>query len=232
MPSDLELMRLHVEAEFTHDAAGQLVATNEPRAMAAPRFFLGCTADGVIRRYRHDVPEALRRALDQAATRALGTLTPDGPLDPAPFERLLAATAPIEHTSVGLLFRVPQVLRAAPSARLLRDAPDAALLEPLLPEWVPDIGASQPLAAFVLDGRAVAVCASVRITPVAHEAGVETAAAFRGHGYAAAAVATWAAAVRAAGAEPLYSTLWGNTASRALARKLGLVSVGRDLHTT
>jgi hypothetical protein len=64
-----------------------------------------------------------------------------------------------------------------------------------------------------------------------HEAGVETAAASR-RGHAPAVVAAWAAAVRALGAEPLYSTSWQNSASRAVARKLGLVPCGRDLHIT
>ena len=72
----------------------------------------------------------------------------------------------------------------------------------------------------------------MRITPRAHEAGVETAAECRGRGHAAAVVARWAAAVREQGAEPLYSTSWRNKASRAVARKLGLVPVGRDLHIT
>jgi predicted GNAT family acetyltransferase len=61
---------------------------------------------------------------------------------------------------------------------------------------------------------------------------VETARPFRGRGYAKAVVATWSATVRILGVEPLYSTTWQNTPSRALARALGLVSVGRDLHIT
>ena len=32
MLTDLDIMRLHVDAEFTHDAAGDLVFTNEPAA--------------------------------------------------------------------------------------------------------------------------------------------------------------------------------------------------------
>jgi len=123
MPSDLELMRMHVEAEFTHDPAGRLVRVNEPNGGPAPPFFLGHTAQGVVRRYRHDVPDAMQREL-------------------------------------------------------------------------------------------------------------ETAAACRGRGHATAAVATWAAAVRERGAEPLYRTAWQNAASRPVARKLGLVAIGRDLHIT
>jgi hypothetical protein len=52
-----ELMRLHVEALFTHDANGQLLRGNEPSGAEAPRFFLGRTADGPLIRFRHDVDE-------------------------------------------------------------------------------------------------------------------------------------------------------------------------------
>lgn len=227
-------MRLHVEAEFTHDAAGYLVSTNEPSPAPAPRVFLGHTALGVVQRYRHDVSETRRSALAAALAAELeSSMTgTDRPLDPTPFEHILSQDAPIQHTSVGLAFRFPSAIRATPEVRLLRDIADASLLHPLLAPWASDIHSSPPLVAFVLDGQAVAVCASVRITPRAHEAGVETAAPFCGRGYAAAVVAAWAAAVRELGVEPLYSTTWRNAASRAVARRLALVSIGRDLHIT
>ena len=88
------------------------------------------------------------------------------------------------------------------------------------------------MIAAIVNGSAVAVCASVRTISSAHEAGVETAPSFRGHGYASAVVAEWANMVRARGAEPLFSTSWQNTASRALARSLGLRQFGADLHIT
>jgi RimJ/RimL family protein N-acetyltransferase len=230
----LELMRLHVEAEFTHDAAGDLVSTNEPSATPAPRFFLGHTALGVVRRYRHDVSETRRCALEAALAAELeSSMThTDRPLDPTPFEHILSQDAPVQHTSVGLAFRFPSALPATPDTHVLRDTADGSLLHPSLAPWAPDIQSSPPFVALVLEGQAVAVCASVRITPQAHEAGVETAAPFRGRGYATAVVAAWAAVVRALGVEPLYSTSWRNAASRAVARRLGLLSVGRDLHIT
>jgi RimJ/RimL family protein N-acetyltransferase len=233
--SDLEVMHLHVDAEFRHDAAGCLVSTNEPAALPAPRFFFGHASDGIVDRYRGDVSAVRRSALRAAivaATRGARASAVDEPLDPTPFEQILSLDAPIQHTSVGLAFRFTRPADPVQGARILRKSEDASLLHPLLAAWAPDIHASAPLVAFVLNGQAVAICASVRIAPRAHEAGVETAAPFRGRGYARAAVAAWSASVRALDAEPLYSTTWQNTASRALARSLGLVVVGRDLHIT
>jgi predicted GNAT family acetyltransferase len=63
---------------------------------------------------------------------------------------------------------------------------------------------------------------------MAAEAGVETDAAFRGLGFAARVTAAWALAIRASGRIPLYSTSWSNTASLAVARKLGLTQYATD----
>jgi len=86
--------------------------------------------------------------------------------------------------------------------------------------------------AIIEDGRAASLCASVRKTAAAHEAGVETAPSYRGRGHAARAATAWALAVRTMGLVPLYSTSWRNEASRAVARKLGLIHFGNDLHIT
>jgi RimJ/RimL family protein N-acetyltransferase len=77
-------------------------------------------------------------------------------------------------------------------------------------------------------GDAVSVCFCARRSSAAAEAGVETAAAFRGRGYAARAVIAWAALVRADGLTPLYSTDWSNHASLAAARKLQLTPFAAD----
>ncbi len=94
-----------------------------------------------------------------------------------------------------------------------------------LPDW-------QPFLALVEENRAVSVCRSVRITPDAHEAGVETLPEFRGRGYAKDMVAGWARAVQSLGALPLYSTSWDNTASQAIAKKLHMKLYGADFHVT
>ena len=95
---------------------------------------------------------------------------------------------------------------------------------------VPSLPDIRPCVAVVRGGAAVALCHSSRRSGVAAEAGVETLSAFRGRGYGAAVVAAWARAVRRESLLPLYSTSWDNAASRALARRLGLVPYAEDWH--
>ena len=82
----------------------------------------------------------------------------------------------------------------------------------------------------VSGGHAAAICASVRVTGAADEGGAVTHPDHRGHGLAAKAVAHWAATVREAGREPLYSTTWSNEGFRSVARQLGLIQYGHTLH--
>ena len=59
----LELLDIQIDNVFTHDAAGRIVAINEPDGDPAPRFFLGRTGEGNTWRIRHDVPESIARRL-------------------------------------------------------------------------------------------------------------------------------------------------------------------------
>ena len=93
-----------------------------------------------------------------------------------------------------------------------------------------DVPHRRPFLAAVEAGHAVSVCASVRITRSAHEAGVETLPAYRQRGHAVSVVAAWAMAVRKLGALPLYSTSWDNIASRQVAASLGMQMLGVGIH--
>src|SRR5690606_39022022 len=104
-----------------------------------------------------------------------------------------------------------------------------------MPDWGSGIESearfeeSGPCFVAVEDGIAVSICASVRLTDHAAEAGLETHERYRGRGHAANVVAAWARAIRDTDRIPLYSTSWANHASRAVARKLGLIAYGSDL---
>ena len=226
--SDLDLMELQAEALYVHDAAGRLLRVNEPDGGPAPRLFLGRTLLGDVRRYRHDLPEATARELD----RLLDAEPPASDLSvlPSAYERVravLAADAPIEDEWFGPAWRFPDELPDAGDAVLVGGR-NAAVLEPYFGDELP-LGADQVCAAVVVGGAAVSLCLSSRVTPRAHEAGLETVEAYRGRGYAVRAAAAWAAEVRRRGRIPLYGTSWENHASRAVARRLGLVPYGADL---
>lgn len=230
LPTHLELMQYHVEAEFAHDAHGCLLRVNDGGAAPAPRFFLGRTAEGDLLRFRHDLGQDARRALEAAVE----SLTRPGqsfdvPIDPAPYQEILARLAPVERTWTGPAFSFPNELPMAAGVARISEA-NAHVLHPFFEEWLLDVRLCQPMFALTVDGQAASLCCSVRQTSMAHEAGIETAAPFRGRGYAARVAVAWARAVNDAGRVPLYSTSWTNEASRAVARRLALTLFGNDLH--
>jgi RimJ/RimL family protein N-acetyltransferase len=235
-----QLMRRHIEALYTLNDAGDLVRVRELDGGLTPRVFVGRTRMTTIHRFRFDVPAEIRRALINATARhchvdafAAGHATASTEI--AQLDEILSRYSPITSTWSGPAYVCPN----APShstrtnAAVVRINEDnAALLNGHFSGWIPDLHPSPPLIAVVIDGRAVAVCASVRVTRGAHEAGVETASEYRGRGFASRAVAAWMRAVRELGAEALYSTSWENTASQTVARKLGLIHFGNDVHLT
>jgi hypothetical protein len=232
MTDELELMQMHVEALFTHDERGRIVRVNEFNGKPAARFFIGRTSLGNVVRVRNDVDDALARELESiaAAERWSGALL-EPPYGSTAYESVLASAGPIEHVEAGPAYRsVHDLVRKPNAIRITAENRD--LLKPLHPSWYDDVEHCQPFIGLVYEGVVVSVCASVRITDRAHEAGVDTHPDFRGRGFAPHAVAAWARAVREAGRLPLYSTSWSNTASQAIATKLGLVQYGTTLHIT
>ncbi|MGH7695115.1 MAG: GNAT family N-acetyltransferase [Gemmatimonadaceae bacterium] len=222
-------MRLHVEAEFTCDRAGRLLTVNDPGAAPAPRFFFGRTPNENAWWFRHDVDAALADDL-----RRLCESQPTGIeiVDAEAFVARLSREEPVLKTWTGPAYHFPATLASTDTNVVRVTADNATLLSPYLEDWLGDVATCVPMTAALEDGKAVSVCASVRITPRAHEAGVDTNRDFRQRGHATRAVNAWARAVRELDRVPLYSTSWNNTASRALANRLGLIQFGSDLHIT
>ncbi len=196
----------------------------------APRFFLGRTPDRNRWRFRDDLPDGLAERLEAVcAAEPLATDLRAPPRHGERYQKLLVTHAPVAEHWSGPAYRFPEVLPpTTPGVVRLKSGNAHLLRGGDLEPWLEDIGHSEPLVALVRDRRAVSVCGSVRITPEAHEAGVETSGGARGRGFAVAVVAAWARAVRELGAEPLYSTSWDNAASQAVARKLNLVPYASD----
>ena len=236
MEADDALLDVQIRTLYRLDGTGRLLATNEagPEFEPAPRFFLGRTRARNVPHYRHDLPGGIVADLDGIVARE-----PAGDLSGAPpatldaVRRVLAEHAPIRGEWRGPAYRFPEAIEApdpGPDARIVAvDEENAALLDGTLPAWAlaPDV---RPCLAVVVAGRAAAICHASRRSAEAAEAGVETLPDQRRRGYGLAVVAAWARAVREAGLIPLYSTSWDNLASRALARRLGLILFAEDLH--
>ena len=232
MLTDLELMEIQVKTLFTHDEHGQLRYVNEPNGARAPRFFWGRTKEGSIWHFRSDLPKELASELKALClSEPVATNLRENPAHLAACTDILRAHAEIVRIWAGPAYRFPDRI-GWPTGVTSITKQNAGLLRDFFIDWAPEIEGGQPCIAVVDDGRAVSVCCSVRISPQAHEAGVETAERYRGRGYAPVVVAGWATAVRGLGRIPLYSTSWENAASQRVASKLGLILYGSDLHVT
>ncbi|MCM2998222.1 GNAT family N-acetyltransferase [Paenibacillus cellulositrophicus] len=226
-PSARDLMEYHAEAMFTHDRSGRLHLVNEPwpGSDPAPRLFLGRTTEGgSVWRFRHDVSDRLVKQLESwFAEEAAVVDFQDRPKHEKDYWNLLQG----ERMTMGPCYYIENETRQ-PSVDVQRITPEnVRQLAREGFEWLADeINFAQPCVAVVQEGRAVSVCRSVRIGARAHEAGLETLEEFRGRGYAAAATAGWAEAVRELGCIPLYSTSSDNLSSQHVAGKMGLSFYG------
>ncbi|WP_043236367.1 hypothetical protein [Bosea sp. LC85] len=229
-PDDLFLKRL--DALYCTDPNGRLVCTNEWDWRPAPRFHLMRTAQGPIFRCRTDVPEEVVSRLGELCrTEPLDRAFEKQPVHRDRYLEILAEHAAVEKLWSGPSYRAVRDPFPAATATLVTPE-NAALLQDGFEDWLPDIPHRQPFLAVVKEGRAVSICASVRITAAVHCAGVETHADHRRSGHAAQAVAAWARAVRSLGAAPFYSTSWDNIASQGVARRLDMELAGVDFHVT
>ncbi|WP_028550289.1 kasugamycin N-acetyltransferase AAC(2')-IIb [Paenibacillus sp. UNC451MF] len=221
-----KLVEYHAEALFTHDHNLRLRTINEPwpGAADAPRFFLGRSIEGTtLSRFRYDVQEKLVRQLEGLC--ADEPIVTDFQTKPKHFEAYMNLLQGKRFT-MGPCYLVPR--EAASTMKVVNV--NRENMKELLGgnfEWMTsEIDYAQPCVALIRENQAVSICRSVRITSMAHEAGLETLEEFRGIGYAASVVAGWAMEVRKVGGLPLYSTSWDNLASQSVARKSALSFYG------
>ncbi|MFN8662770.1 MAG: GNAT family N-acetyltransferase [Thermomicrobiales bacterium] len=231
--ADFALALQRVDALFTRDRQGDLLTLNElepvPPPTPAPRIYLGVTAGGVVRAYRQDVPVALRGAIDHVCEEVAPLAHVRDRLLPS-LQAVLAAHSPasVWDISTGPAYDFPGALRRSAEITAIEPGQESLLAAhfPFTAAWLRE---RWPCFAIIHDGRAVSICYSARRTEAVAEAGVDTAEAFRGRGYAALVTAAWATAIRAAGITPVYSTSDENLASQAVARKLGLRQFAWDV---
>lgn len=224
----LELVHLQLEGLFVHDPAGRMLHTNEWTRREAPLMALSRSVEGNRWRLHAGLPTDVGAELDAlCAAEPVLTDPRDEPFHRAGFLSVLEQFRAVDRVIAGPAYLAVE-RRPLDGGVELVTATNARLLEELLVDWMLDVPHVQPCYAAMHEGRAVSVCASVRITPTTHEAGVETAPMFRGLGHASRAVSAWAHSVRRAGAMPIYSTSWDNTASQAIAAKLNFELFGTN----
>ena len=193
-------------------APHRISITNEPCAIRAPSFVLVRSADRCEWAVGAHVDPELAAHFDARAA----SEPPSADLR-APLRN--AYPGELEH---GTEFEFPDKLPEVDGIVTIEDE------QPLMRHfhgWKPgEIAAGYgPVFAILEDGAPVSVCFCARRADDAAAAGVETAAAFRGRGFATRVTAAWARAMRASGRVPGYGTSWTNHGSLGVARKLGLV---------
>jgi len=113
-------------------------------------------------------------------------------------------------------------------SRELLDALNGRTISRFVPGAVPPAGAhishvTVPMAAAWADGRPVAFCYPVWQTETLWDVSIETLEPYRGRGLGASAARTLIQHMRRTGRAPVWGALETNTASRALAARLGFV---------
>src|SRR6266851_9107152 len=216
---------------FVLDGRGRIGSSSEPNVPPAPLFALIRGASSCAWAVRGDVPETVAAEVERLARE-------EHPLE-RPLEDLQDPHAAPTNADVYLALLGGQI-NSGPAFtfpdRIAHHSNDVApvdkleLLERNFRGWVADeIPWRAPIVAVMDGGYPVSVCfCATRASENTVEAGLETAAAFRGRGFAPRVTSVWAAAIRSSGRIPLYSTSWTNDASRAVARKLGLIQYAVD----
>lgn len=221
LPSELELMEIHVNVLFRQNDAGLITVVNEPPFDIAPRLFLGVTKGGHIHKYRNGLDPQLVKELEAAIGAAPGD-------NLAEIIELLSRDRKLTRVDFGPAYRFAAVTNRFSEAVQITTA-NRELLRPHFPYTFEELDEKLPCFAIVQDGIAVSICCSARQTPAAAEASLATLEPFRGRGYGVQAATAWAAEVQRQGRIALYSTAWDNLSSQTVARKLQLIQYGTDI---
>lgn len=213
---------LQLQTLFLLREDGRILSTREPNPSHGPTFALVRGPTECACAVHADMP-------DEPAGRLLALSREEPPtaeFQSAPLhaQRYIALAGETVNAGPAFLFPDPVTTHAD-----IATVTESSQLEKHFRGWTDDdIPGCGPILAVLQDGHAVSVCFSARRSAVAAEAGLETAAGFRGQGLGPRVTAAWAAATRGAGRLPLYSTSWTNHASLAVARKLRLALCASD----
>ncbi|SEL68209.1 GNAT family N-acetyltransferase [Paenibacillus sp. OK003] len=221
--SPMDMMKIQANTLYTMDNQKRLLNINEPDGGQAPALFIGITSVGQCSYYHEQLPFTLIEELGCDAKL---------PLNIAKLIRGVETFKPVKSVWMGPAYAFPEKCGEwHPNVQLI-ESHRTFLLEKHFPDLIEHLHEKMPVAAYVMEDSAVAVCCSARVSQQGAEASLNTAPKFRGQGYAAEAVKCWQYHVKESGRIPIYSTSWDNIASQTVARKLGLIQFGVDFNIT
>lgn len=202
--TDLELAELNLRTLFLFDDDRRIVSETVDEGRVPPRVVLTLVSGVCLMHHRADVDDPL-------AVLAEGDMRR------------------------GLAYAYPSEVEV-PEGAIQVTAENTELVEESFPWMAEELRCGhvpcEPCLVVLAEGVPVAACHSARWVEGAAQAGVETLESHRGKGLAGIVSAAWAAAVRATGRIPIYSTSADNTASQRVATKLGLRLFCVDVYVT
>lgn len=214
----VNLPEFHLWNQFVQVGESRFSGTRSPELGLGPLFCLMRGKEACAWVVRVDVPQKIADELDALARE-------EPPISdfrdaPAHAERYISLLG--DKVDSGPTFTFPEEM-IQPSGTVMIE--DIESLDHHFIGWTAsEIPHRTPIVAIAEEGFAVSACFSAWRSDAAAEAGLETAAEYRGLGLGSRVAAGWALAIRASGRVPLYSTSWSNHASLAVARKLGLIA--------
>ena len=236
------LLAIQLRTLFILTGTGRIERENDPDSSSGPRlWFAGCASGNVV---------AVRRDVSDGVAAEIVTLAGAEPPFtawtslPKYIDRyidLLSRDAPVSQKTFGVIYKLPHQLQHTSQAELIDDESEEGrrvrewLLSHGMPAGLAELGfrsASdlwRPWCMATVNGEVVSVAFAARISDIGAELGVATAKAFRGRGYATAAVAGWSKLPTLQSRELFYSTDGSNVSSQRVVARLGLGSLGASL---
>ncbi len=241
--NDLDRLKIGAESSFALDAYGRLLRQNDPDRSPAPRFSLVGCAEGNIAYFRRDVSAETVAAIERLVLTEPPLCRRDSePRHRSSYAALLEADA--AHEEFGFTYALPNGTTFPSSVRIVRSGTpegDALLLEYArlgVPSGLHELGFKDThefwapwCIAFGRDEPA-AIAFAARLGPRGAATGVATSKAFRGRGFAAAAVAAWSSHPELTGKVLGYSHKRENVPSQRVTERLGLRFIGVQFRIT
>ena len=225
-----DLLEVHIETSWVCHHSDDLLTSNEPTPSyrrPAPPYLLTWSDKRWHHRFRGDVPDTVRRSLSGLVEDHWPFEDPRTPIPFAKSRALLGVDHGLTRTIAGPAYYIPEI-RTPSTLPVAITSENVHVCAETFPSMVKDVQDERPCFAVIVEGKAVSICTTVRRSPHAAEAGLDTLESHRKNGYGTAVTSAWASRHREEGLIPFYSTSWDNSASRRVAEKLGCIQYASD----